>query len=243
MARAQRALDNDVPEIAAADLQTMLQGNLGENDRRAALEKLVEAFVRANQPNDAIRISNDALLRNSVAAKFWRGQALAELDRPAEALPLYHEAAAGDSAVAVRARFGEAEMLRALQRNDEAIEQFSTLFRDPQFGVRAQLRAAELSLDESDTTSAGRILNRVRPTSAADRKERHFLRGRLDLALQWPEKAIATFETILKRPRGASHSIILAALFGIADAHLSLKIPGKRRRLLGGFYRTPSARS
>jgi len=50
-----------------------------------------------------------------------------------------------------------------------------------------------------------------------------------------PERAIATFETILKRPAGASHSLILAALFGIADAHLQLKTPETGEDVLEDF--------
>ena len=233
--KAESALNDEIPEVAVANLRAVLGQSLPENDRAAALEKLAEALVRSNQPDEAIKISDDPLLRDSPAAKFWRGQALARLGRAAEALVSYQQAENSESPLAVAAQFGEAEMLRALHRNEEAIEKFSGLFRDPKFGIRAELRATEIYLDQSDMASAGRLLNKMRPTTPQDRKERHFLRGRLDLASQWPGKAIGTFETLLKRPRGASHPLILATLFGIADAHLRLRTPEKGDDALEDF--------
>lgn len=232
--KAADALDQGVPEVAVANLQTLLKRDLPEDEWSAASEKLAEAFVRANQPEGALRVLGDARLRDLPATKFWRAQALASLGRTAEALPLY-QAVASSSPFTVEARFGEAEMLRSLNRADDAIERFSTLFRDPNLGVRAQLRAVELYLDKNDTASAGGLLNKMRPTTTVDRKERHFLRGRLELGLHWPEKAIVTFESILNQPKGATHSVILAALFGIADAHLQLNTPDKGDDVLEDF--------
>src|SRR5262249_18634232 len=58
-----------------------------------------------------------------------------------------------------------------------------------------------------------------------ERRERRVLRGRLELISHRPERAIGMFEAILKRPEGTPHPILLAALFGIAEAHLQLKTP------------------
>jgi len=43
--------------------------------------------------------------------------------------------------------------------------------------------------------------------------------------LQRPERAIGMFQALLKRPEGAAHATLIAALFGIAEAHLQLKTP------------------
>jgi TolA-binding protein len=43
--------------------------------------------------------------------------------------------------------------------------------------------------------------------------------------LQRPGRAIGTFQALLKRSEGASHAVVIAALFGIADADLQLKTP------------------
>src|SRR6266702_2704384 len=65
----------------------------------------------------------------------------------------------------------------------------------------------------------------MEPTLVAERRERRVLRGRLELILRRPERAIGMFEALLKRPEGSPHSALIAALFGIAEAHVQLKTP------------------
>src|SRR5437899_10175528 len=77
----------------------------------------------------------------------------------------------------------------------------------------------------ADASNAQRLLAEMRPTLVAERRERRVLRGRLELILQRPERAIGAFEALLKRPEGATHATLIAALFGIADSHLQLKTP------------------
>src|SRR5256885_13622875 len=116
-------------------------------------------------------------------------------------------------------------MLRALGRTDEALQSFSESARDPKWTVRAQLRAAELYLDKSDAVNARRLLEKVQPVTTAEKRERHFLRGRLEVALHRPDRGIMMFESLLKNPEGATHETLTAALFALADAHLQLKTP------------------
>jgi predicted negative regulator of RcsB-dependent stress response len=223
---AMKPLSEGVPEVAVARLQASLSKSLSATDWKAVATRLAEALIRADRPIDALRLLDDPRFPESPLSKFWRAQALASLGRPAEALSLFQQAnAAGDSSIGAETNFGEAEMLRALNRTQEAIEKYSSLFRDRDWGVRAQLRTAELYLNKLDAANARRILDKLQPSSAGEKKERRFLHGRVEMVLHRPERAIATFETILKRPAGASHSLILAALFGIADAHLQLKTP------------------
>src|SRR5438477_13142270 len=116
-------------------------------------------------------------------------------------------------------------MLRALGRQDEALAKMSVLLRDKEWSIPAQLRSAELYIDKADAGKARRILDETQPKSTAERKERRLLRGRLELILQRPERAIGAFQAFLKRPESASHAVVIAALCGIADAHLQLKTP------------------
>jgi outer membrane protein assembly factor BamD (BamD/ComL family) len=226
LADAAKPLNEGVPEVAVVRLQALLRGNLSEQDWRSVAEKLLEAMITANQTSDALKLAEDARLRQSVSANFWHAQLLAVLHRETEALALYRQIAA-DSKSSLRGDglFGAAEMLRALGRRDEALQDFIALFRDPKWSVRAELRAAELYLDKSDATSARRLLEKVQPTITAEKKERHFLRGRLEIALQRPDRAIATFESILKQPEGATHETLTAVLFALADTHLQLNTP------------------
>jgi TolA-binding protein len=226
LTEAAKPLDEGVPEVAAFRLQALLKQNLADADWRAVAEKLLQAMVAANQTADALKLLEDPRLRQSGSAIFWHAQLLAGLHRPAEALALYRQAASDNqSSLHSEALFGAAEMLRAMNRPDEALQNFSALFRDSKFGVRAQLRAAEIYLDKSDTTDARYLLDKAQPSSVAEKRERHFLRGRLELELQHPDRAIAIFESILKQPAGATHETLTAVLFALADTHLKLNTP------------------
>src|SRR4029077_8009405 len=198
-------------------LHALLSRNPPDAEWRAHAEKLCGALIAAKQPEDALRFVGDPRLINIPAAKFWRAGALASLGRPAEALSLYQEAAAQEnSPFRAATLFGEAEMLRALNRPEDALQKFSSLFRDPDYGTRAQLRATELYLDQSDSANARGLLHKIQPKSATDKKEKRFLRGRLEMVLHRPERAVRTFETIVKKTSGATHSLVLGSLFRIA---------------------------
>jgi TolA-binding protein len=223
---ATRPLLEGVPEVAVVRLRALLGSGLADDEWRAVAAKLAEAQVTARQPEEALVLLADSKLRDLPWAKFWRAQAFASLHRWADALPLYEELAADQSSsLREAATLGAAETLRALGRRDEALAKMLVLVRDKQWGIQAQLRSAELYIDRADVANARRILDEVQPKSVAERKERRLLRGRLELILQRPERAIGVFEALLKRPEGATHASLIAALFGIADAHLQLKIP------------------
>src|SRR6266446_6384581 len=223
---ATKPLLEGVPEVAVVRLGALVDGSLADKEWCAVAAKLAEAQVTARQPEDALVLLADSRLRDLSAAKFWRAQAFASLHLWADALPLYEELGADQSSsFREAATFGAAEMLRALGRRDEALAKILVLLRDKQWRIRAQLRSAELYIDRADAANARRILDEIQPKSVAERKERRLLRGRLELILQRPERAIGVFEALLKRPEGATHPTLIAALFGIADAHLQLKTP------------------
>src|SRR6266403_641059 len=219
-------LAQGVPEVAVARLQALLNKNLPDTEWREVAEKLAEAQVVAREPEDTLVLLADPRLRDLPWAKFWRAQALAGVSRWADALPLYEELTTDRaSAFFGAAVFGTAEMLRALGKRQEALREFDLLLHDKKWGTRAQLRAAELYIEMADASHAQRLLAEMRPTLVAERRERRVLRGRVELVLQRPERAIGVFEALLKRPEGAAHATLIAALFGIADAHLQLKTP------------------
>jgi TolA-binding protein len=226
LAEASKPLVEGVPEVAVVRLQTLLKQNLPEPDWRAVAERLLQAMVAANQTADAFNLLADPRLRQSPSANFSRAQLLATSRHEAEALALYRQIAANsNSGLRMDALFGAAEMLRALGRTDAALQSLSELFRDPKWNSRAQLRAAEIYLDKQDPVNARKLLEKVQPATTAEKRERHFLRGRLEMALHRPDRAITIFESVLKNPEGATHETLTAALFALADAHLQLKTP------------------
>ena len=225
VAQASAPLSEGVPEVAVVRLQSLLNGNPSESDWKAVAEKLAEAQMAANEPEDTLVLLADARLRDLPWAKFWRAQALATLHRWADALPLYQELTNETSPFQKAAVFGAGETLRALGKRQQALAKFNLLVHDKEWGTRAQLRAAELFIEFGDAPDARRLLEQMQTVSVPERRERRVLRGRLELILHRPERAIGMFQAILKRPDGMPHSILIAALFGIAEAHLQLKTP------------------
>ena len=219
-------LREGVPEVAVVRLKALLAKNPPDDAWRDAAEELAQAQIAAGQPQDALKLLSDPRLRDSVAGKFWRAQALAAMQRWAEALPLYQAVTASKNATSpIEALFGAAEALRALGRRDEALAKLHLLFHDRQFGIQARLRATELYIDNNDARHARHLLDELRPALATERKERHLLRARLELISRHQEKAVGLFQSLLQKPEDASHGVILAALFGLADAQAEQKTP------------------
>jgi TolA-binding protein len=215
-----------VPEVAVVRLQALLNNNLLEPERSAVVEKLAEAEIDAKQPENALALLADTRVRELPWAKFWRAQALASLLRWAEALPLYEQVAGSErSPFRAAATFGTAETLRALGKHDEALEKFTSLIHDKEWGTRAQLRATGLYIETGDAANARRLLEETKPISIAERRERRVLRGRLELLQRRPERAIGIFQGLLKRPAGTAHSALISAVLGIAEAQMQLKTP------------------
>src|SRR5437879_10620598 len=226
IAQASAPLSEGVPEVAVVRLQALLNRNLPNAEWCAVAEKLAEAQVAAKEPEDTLVLLADARVRELPWAKFWRAQAFAGLKRWADALRLYEELATHEgSPFREAATFGAAEMLRALGKREEALRKLNLLLHDKEWAIRAQLRAAELSIEMADAANTQRLLEEMKPRSVAERRERRLLRGRLELILQRPERAIGMFQALLRRPEGAAHATLIAALFGIAEAHLQLKTP------------------
>ena len=226
IAEASAPLSEGVAEVAVVRLHKLLNRNLPDAEWRAVAEKLAEAQVAARESEDTLVLLADRRVRELTWAKFWRAQAFTGLNRWADALPLYEELAMDEgSPFRGAATFEAAEMLRALGKREEALRKLNLLLHDEEWAIRAQLRAAELSIEMADAANAQRLLEEMKPRSVAERRERRLLRGRLELILQRPERAIGMFQALLKRPEGAAHATLIAALFGIAEAHLQLKTP------------------
>src|SRR6184192_4317667 len=244
IAEASAPLTEGVPEVAVARLQALLNKDLPDADWQIVAEKLAEAQVAAREPEDTLVLLAGPRLRGLPWAKFWRAQALAALSRWADALPLYEELTRDrGSPFDGAATFGTAEMLRALGKCQQALRKLDLLFNAKEWITTAQLRAAELSIEMAAATNARRLLAEMRPTVVAGRRERRVLRGRLELILQRPERAIGMFQALLKRPEGAPHATLIAALLGIADAHVQLKTPEAGDDVLERFIDRHSADS
>jgi TolA-binding protein len=226
LAKASAPTSDGVPEVAIVRLQSLAKQNLAADQRRLVTENLVQALIAANHPAEAISLIKENQLVQTANDKFWYAQALASLGQNAEALALY-DAAAADNKFLLRsdAIFGAAEMLRVLNRPDDAIRRLTLLLQVKEWQTRAALRLASLYLDKNDSQNAQRSLKRLANESPAERKQRRFLSGRLEFAEGRPDRALTYLEPLTKKPREISHPLMVSTLFLIADVHLQLKTP------------------
>ena len=223
---AAQPMEEGVPQVAVWQLRTLLKDNLAPEERKSATAKLGEALLAADQSEDALNVFADASLQDLPAIRFWRAQALANLQHWGEALPLYQEAATeAASPFRSSAILGEAEALRALGRSDDALQTFALLFSDARWKDRAELRSVELLLDKQDNAAAKRLLDKTRPAALGDKKLKRFLQGRLEAQLSHHERAIELFQTIVRTPESVSRAVLIATLCAIADANLRLGAP------------------
>jgi tetratricopeptide (TPR) repeat protein len=200
IAEAARPIDEGVPEVAVYQLQK-LTTRLSGADKITATEKLAEALIAAQRPKEALHLLEEPVLRDSTSGKFLRAQAFAELNRHDEALPLYREVAQSNDLQRAAAAFGTAEMLRALDRTDEAINAYHSLENDLRFGVPARLLEAELFIAKQDSGMARRLLDATQTKTVRDKRQKRLLHGRLELLNQKPERAIGLLDSLVKKSR------------------------------------------
>jgi tetratricopeptide (TPR) repeat protein len=221
-----RPLDEGVPQVSVIRLRNVLERTTAPADKKTVLAKLGEALLASGEPAEALKVLDDPALQDLPATLLWRAQALAALQRWSEALPFYQRVAAQNpSPFRNTALFGQAEALRALQRFDEALQLFAGLLADPQWTDRTQLRSIELLLDKRDNAGARRILDKARPAALGAKKEKRYLQGRLEAQLNHHERAIELYQTVLRRPEGASRAVLIATLCATAESHLQLQTP------------------
>jgi thioredoxin-like negative regulator of GroEL len=221
-----RPLLNGVPQVAVVRLRALLAQRLSGEEKNTAQLKLAEALIESGQPNESLPVLDEPAIRETPEAKFFRAQAFAALSRWSEALPFYDELATNAGApFHTEAMLGRADSLRALGRTDEALRAYNLLASDEHWRVRAHLRMAELLLARNDPGGAMRELNSVDAKSAGDRRERRFLRACVEMQLGNKKRATKLFASILKSPRGATRSVLLATLFGVAETHLRANTP------------------
>ena len=225
IAEAARPVDEGVPEVAVYQLQKLVS-RLSGADAVKAKEKLAEALIAARRSTEALPLLDEPVLRDSTSGKFLRAQAFAALNRSSEALQLYREVANNNSVPQrAAAAFGAGEMLRALDRADEAIRAYHALENDPRFGISAHLREAELFIAKQDSAMAKHILDGTQTKIATDKRQKRLLHARIELLNQRPEKAVGLLDSLVKKPEGESRETAIAALFAMADAHLQMNTP------------------
>ncbi|MBA3962991.1 MAG: tetratricopeptide repeat protein [Chthoniobacterales bacterium] len=237
-----RPLSDGVPEVAVVRLQQLLTQKLAPSEQQLAQSKLLEALARAGRPEEALKIAVDPSLTKDWPAQFWKAQALAALGRWSEAEPAYAQvAAAADAPLRADAAFGEAQSLRALGRRDDALRVLRPLQQDALWQVRASLGIAALMIEQGDLVGADRLLRAFKMDRPADRQERRFLFGKIQLEQGRYDRAAEILAVILQQPADVPHPLLIATLFAIADTHLRGKTPERGDDVLEDFIEHHSA--
>ncbi len=216
-----RPLAEGVPEVSVERLQNLLAHKLSPAEQMIAKTKLTEALVRSNRPDEALKVATDSSLTKDLPALFWRAQALAALYRWGEAVALYAQVSAqAQGTLRADAAFGEAQCFRALGREEEALRVLRSLQQDSRWHIRATLGTATLLVDRGELVEADHLLRSLKPEQSGDRNERRYLFGRIQSGEGHYERAVEVLSVILQRPDDVPHSLLVATLFAIADAHL-----------------------
>ena len=224
--RATRPMEDGVPEVAVLRLRALLNRNLSIEDRQTTVVRLGEALLAAGEAEGALKVLQDAAVQSEPVTHFYSAQALAALGRWSEALLLYRQVASeAEAPLRSKAVLGQAESLRALRRSDEALTTLVSLFPDSKWRHHAQLCAVELLLEKGDTAGARAILDKTKPSALEQRKQRRFLQGRIEAQLNHVDRALELYETILKKPEGATRAVLIATLCAVAECHLQLETP------------------
>ena len=178
-----QALKDKLPEVAASRLKKLLaSGNVKGAASGPVKLLLAEALVRSGKSEEGFAAASAAETRGAAEAGYWRGAALAQLQRYAEA---EKELAAlpAESHYAREAAFTRSSVLQALGQTTPALEllQPLTASKDADTSLRAKLWSAELML------AMGRPAAEIEPLLPAQSQGRfaaplRYLRARLALS-------------------------------------------------------------
>ncbi|MEI6350004.1 MAG: tetratricopeptide repeat protein [Verrucomicrobiota bacterium] len=204
------ALDEGVPQVAIIKLKEQLATPLEMDARKLAKTKLAEALLTAGLLDDALRQVRDP----EVAAPMLEARIDAAQGHWNEALALYEAAKEEPGAV-----LGKAECLYKLGRIQEAM---TTLEERPATGENAQLRLAELYLEQNQNKKCEKLLKSIRPCSEASRKWKLYLEARWLLGQGHAAPAFGRFEELSSDPKNVTANLIAGATLGMTQARTDL---------------------
>ncbi|MEI6176144.1 MAG: tetratricopeptide repeat protein [Verrucomicrobiota bacterium] len=242
MRKGDDALNAGLWEMAALHFdQCLTRKNTIASQKSEIAIRLAEAWVRDKKPAEALALLDQSFVSKHPAAPFWKGLALLELGRLADAVgclsPLLENL---ESPFFAEAGFTIESIQVALGNPEAALETLAILARnpDPALGTKARLHRMEILLDCGRHKEAREALPQEAALKPADRPITAFLEAQLQLAEGHPEEAAAGFQTLVDQPEGqSSHRYHLAAL-GLADALRTAKKTDEAASFLLSFIQT-----
>lgn len=217
--QAARALKDRLPEVAVARLKRLLASGVVKGDEAGPVKLLLaEALVRTGNADEALAAAAAPESRDLPEAEFWRGAALAQLQRYAEAEQEF-AALPPDSKYSTEAAFSRASVLRALGQTDNALALLRPMAssKDADTAARAALWSAEIMLAAARPVSE---IEALLPQQVTGRyaPQLRYLRARLALAGGSARAAAEEFAALSEGGRGVSPPLTHAAALGRARA-------------------------
>jgi tetratricopeptide (TPR) repeat protein len=225
------ALADELWEVAAIHFGELLQSKtLAPAEKSRAAIDLAEAWVRGGQPKKALDLLAEPFVAGAPGFHFWKGQALAGLDRLPEAIKeLTLEIDKPDSTCATEAAFTRAALVLSQNQPDEALALLHPLAAspDPAISVGARLREVEILLDLQRAGEARQLMPAVAEVTAAQIPLASFLEASLLLNEKKSAEAAERFAGLLAQPAGQTLARHHAAALGYADAIAAQGDPAK----------------
>lgn len=229
--QAVQALKDKLPEVAAARLKKLLASGTVKGPAAGPVQLLLaESLVRTGKPDEALAAASAPESRELPDASFWRGAALAQLQRYAEAEKELASVPA-DHRFATDAAFSRASVLIALGQSDQALALLRPLAgsKEADTAQRAALWSAEVMLSSARPPSE---ITALLPAQFAPRygPQFRYLRARLALAGGDAQGAAEQFAGLSEGGKGIPPALAHAAALGRSRALHQL---GQKAEALG----------
>ncbi|HEY8899653.1 MAG TPA: tetratricopeptide repeat protein [Chthoniobacterales bacterium] len=175
IARGRAARADGVPEAAIYDLKNAAGNAAGPASPQVVVE-LMRCLIAAGREDEAVQWARRTVFRTDPAVIFWRAQALAQHGDYRAALADYRRAAGADASLRVEADLGNARMLEALGRTEDALAVYAKVPAESAWSVEARLASAAILIDETRFDEAKRLLEGAEfPDRAAKDRQRYLL--------------------------------------------------------------------
>ena len=216
------AFDDRLYDLAASRFSDLLASPVAANfttaDEDWITQQVAIAHVRADQPSEALRALRN--LEDLPEPAFWRGQALMQLGRFAEAEQLFKSLLSGSALVHPDAcHFARARALSELGRLPEVVPELETAMdsTDRAVAARARVALAETLLKlGTNSESVEAIFDAT--IDQPYQSQLRYIVGLAQVRDGNPKKALRTFKDVLKLRETLPATLVTASEIGLATA-------------------------
>lgn len=239
IAAAERAMENDLWDVATSKLESAVsQPNLSADNRAQILIMLAESLIRSNQPAKAITILEQPVLEGLPETPFWRGQALAGIGRFNDAATSLTTIASQPKHPFIReASLTTASLYLSLGKPEKSLEVLKMLEASPKLSDRIEsaFHQIEILIDLKEFEQARNLLVKFKDIPENLIPTAKYLDATLMLTEGDAAAAEVIFDDLLSKPEGQSISRYNLAAIGKADSLAAQNKPAPATQFLLTF--------